>query len=173
MGRAQEISGSILLMLDQPGDLLVNSFYEHHTHLLHLRRRDCLETRIKPSKRAGHSRGYCLAFPQSRHIINHHQQRPTHRRRRLRDRSCSRLNDGEPTMLRYLRDHPTAFDRDAISFLSGAKDDWWGKISFAVIGVLARTETDRTLSAPPSCSSVGLVSSFCCSTHALTGRWVR
>jgi hypothetical protein len=42
-------------------------------------------------------------------------------RRWLRDQWCSRMNDGEPTMLRYLKDH--AFDPETISILSGAMDD--------------------------------------------------
>jgi hypothetical protein len=29
------------------------------------------------------------------------------------------LNDGEPTMRRYLKDEPTAFDPETISILSG------------------------------------------------------
>jgi hypothetical protein len=35
------------------------------------------------------------------------------------------LPDGEPTMLRYLKDDPAAFDPEAISILSGALDDAW------------------------------------------------
>jgi hypothetical protein len=36
-----------------------------------------------------------------------------------------RLNVGEPMMLWYLKDHPTAFDPETISILSGALDDAW------------------------------------------------